>query len=217
MKTGWKIVLLCLSLCLFTGCLWFAIRNINQQIITDIPPAMATTQSTPSEGQSSVVQKLQRAPWQGLRYIREDNIWRFYGVAGESRQIDWVYPMTVRKIFYLLPDQHLTHTWVLEDVRFPEEEKDNQSTQALRVGNLVAVQLSGSYVTQDGVDWQACGTKFCKLADQLDHILVLDDQGTGISNGFIRYGWLPPLYPDYGILCWQLIPQDDIVKKSLQS
>ena len=217
MKKGWKIIFLCLSLCLFVGCLWFMISNINQQIITDMPPTMAAMQNTPSEEQTSVVQELQEAPWQGLRYLREDNIWRFYGVVGESRQIDWVYPMTVRKVFYLLPDQQLTHTWILEDVQFPRDETENKSTLNLRVGNFVAVQLTGDYVTQDGVDWQACGTKYCKLADQLDHILVLDDQGTGISNGFIRYGWQPPKYPDYGILCWQLIPQGDIAQKSLQN
>ena len=39
----------------------------------------------------------------------------------------------------------------------------------------------------------------------IDTMLVLDDQGTGLSNGFIRYGWEPPTYPYYGFLCWLIV------------
>jgi len=35
-------------------------------------------------------------------------------------------------------------------------------------------------------------------------LLVLDDQGTGVSKGFIRNGWEPPTYPYNGLLFWQI-------------
>ena len=48
-----------------------------------------------------------------------------------------------------------------------------------------------------------------RIAEMIDTMIVLDDVGTGLSNGFIRYGWEPPTYPMYGFLCWQIIPADD--------
>jgi hypothetical protein len=39
------------------------------------------------------------------------------------------------------------------------------------------------------------------LAQMLDTMIVLNDVGTGLTNGFIRYGWEPPTYPKYGFFC----------------
>ena len=43
----------------------------------------------------------------------------------------------------------------------------------------------------------------------IDTTLILDDQGTGITNGFIRFGWQPPSYPMYGFLVWQIRPYNE--------
>ena len=49
----------------------------------------------------------------------------------------------------------------------------------------------------------------------IDIMLVLDDQGTRVSNGFIRYGWAPPTYPYYGFLCWQIVSAENTQEKFL--
>jgi hypothetical protein len=43
----------------------------------------------------------------------------------------------------------------------------------------------------------------------IDSMLILDDQGTGLSNGFIKYGWEPPTYPLYGFLVWSIEPASE--------
>jgi len=47
----------------------------------------------------------------------------------------------------------------------------------------------------------------------IDIMLVLDDQGTGVSNGFIRNGWEPLTYPYYGFLCWQIVSAENTQEK----
>ena len=44
---------------------------------------------------------------------------------------------------------------------------------------------------------------------------MLDDQGTGVSNGFFRNGWEPPTYPYYGFLCWQIVSAENTQEKLL--
>ena len=79
----------------------------------------------------------------------------------------------------------------------------------LQPGDLVEVAVGGDYVTQFGVYWEDCDTEFCHLAQMIDTTLILDDKGTGLTNGFIRYGWEPPSHPMYGFLCWQIRPYTD--------
>ena len=80
---------------------------------------------------------------------------------------------------------------------------------------MIGVQLKGDYVTQNGVYWEDCESDYCHLAQMIDTMIVLDDVGTGLTNGFIRYGWEPPTYPMYGFLCWQIISTNDDPDKSI--
>ena len=83
------------------------------------------------------------------------------------------------------------------------------TSRPLLPGTLVAVSLKGENVSPIGVNWEDCDSFYCRVANAVDGILILDDQGTGISNGFIRYGWEPPSFPMYGFLCWWLEPVED--------
>jgi len=152
--------------------------------------------------------QLRNAPWQGLRYIKEQKEWRFYGVAGETKQIDLIDPISLVKVYFLESDGDISYTWVTTEIQFSGKPVFKTATEAIQEGQLVAVQLKGEYVNQNGVFWEDCDSDYCHLAQMIDTILVLDDQGTGISNGFIRYGWEPPTYPMYGFLCWQIEPAE---------
>ena len=44
---------------------------------------------------------------------------------------------------------------------------------------------------------------------------MLDDQGTGVSNGFIRNGWEPPTYPYNGFQFWQIGSAEKTLEKLL--
>jgi len=46
-------------------------------------------------------------------------------------------------------------------------------------------------------------------------LLVLDDQGIGVFNGFIRNSWEPPTYPYYDFLCWQIVSAENTQEKLL--
>lgn len=159
-------------------------------------------------GNQKIDNELRNAPWQGLRYIKEQKEWRFYGVAGETRQIDLIDPISLVKVYFLESDGDISYTWVTTEIQFPGKPAFKTATDAIQEGQLVAVQLKGEYVNQNGVFWEDCDSDYCHLAQMIDTILVLDDQGTGISNGFIRYGWEPPTYPMYGFLCWQIEPAE---------
>lgn len=186
---------------LVVSCLVFMIKNLNTLMVPQAAPQVA---DQPSESTATMLEQLREAPWSGLRYLKDERTWRFYGVAGESRQIDLIYQITLIKVFYLGLHEDIGFTWVASAVEFPNQKMVSLADRSIEAGQLVAVQVSGTYVGPDGVDWQVCDSEVCRLAQQIDTILVLDDQGTGISNGFIRYGWAPPTYPSYGFLCWQL-------------
>jgi hypothetical protein len=154
--------------------------------------------------------KLRNAPWQGLRYISGQKEWRFYGIAGETKQIDLIDPISLVKVHYLEADGDISFTWVTTEIQFPGKPTVVLAVEPIQAGQLVAIQLKGDYVNQNGVFWEYCDSDYCHLAKKIDTILVLDDQGTGISNGFIRYGWEPPTYPAYGFLCWQVQPAESL-------
>jgi hypothetical protein len=201
MKKRTIVLLIGMLFLLLISCMGFMINNLNALMVPAIGTQVA---GTPPESAPTILEKLQSAPWQGLRYLEDEKTWRFYGVAGESRQIDLIYPMTLIKVYYLGGHEQVLHTWVTNTITFPNQHIKNRVTGELTEGELVAVQVSGAYVSSGGVDWQACDEDFCRVAERIDTLLVLDDQGTGISNGFIRYGWAPPSYPSYGFLCWEL-------------
>jgi hypothetical protein len=186
---------------LLGSCMVFMIHNLNALMVPQTAPQVA---DQTAESSATMLEQLQNAPWGGLRYLQDERTWRFYGVAGESRQIDLIYPITLIKVFYLGLHDEIGFTWVASAVEFPNQKTISITHGSLVEDQLVAVQVSGPYVGPDGVNWQACDSDYCRLAQQIDTILVLDDQGTGITNGFIRYGWTPPTYPSYGFLCWQI-------------
>ena len=152
--------------------------------------------------------KLRNAPWQGLRYVNGQKEWRFYGIAGETKQIDLIDPISLVKVYYLESDGDISFTWVTTEIQFPGKPDFLLAAQPIQEGQLVAVQLKGDYVNQNGVYWEDCDSDYCHLAQMIDTMLVLDNQGTGISNGFIRNGWEPPTHPMYGFLCWQIEPAE---------
>lgn len=154
-------------------------------------------------------QKLRTAPWQGLRFLPSEREWRFYGLVGEKRKVDLLAPFDLVRVYYLQSDGDLSNTWAAEGVEIAGQGYYAAASGPIHEGDLIEVAVSGDYVYQTGVDWERCKSEYCHLAEMIDSTLILDDQGTGISNGFIRYGWEPPSYPMYGFLVWQIRPYNE--------
>ena len=199
-----KWILLVIFLILFAGCLTFVLVNLNTSMKMAPTPLSVDYSEDVNRTNQEIDRKLRNAPWQGLRYIQEERTWRFYGVAGETKQIDLIQPIRLVKVFYLEADGDLSFTWAATEIQFSEKPVFSLTSQPIQEGQLISVQLKGDYVTLNGVYWEDCDLEYCHLAQMIDTMLVLDDQGTGLSNGFIRYGWEPPTYPYYGFLCWQI-------------
>jgi len=199
-----KWILLVVVLILAVGCSAFFLVNLHALMRVAPTPIKTNYSEDVNRTNQEIESKLRNAPWQGLRYIREERTWRFYGVAGETQQIDLIQPMSLVKVYYLEANGKLNFTWAATEIRFAGEPVFSLAAQPIREGQLIAVQLKGDYVTESGVYWEDCDSEYCHLAQMIDTLLVLDDQGTGISNGFIRHGWEPPTYPYYGFLCWQI-------------
>ena len=62
---------------LVTGCMMFMIVNLNALSKGSPPPAGAGVGEDLAKANQEIVEKLQQAPWQGLRFIREERTWRF--------------------------------------------------------------------------------------------------------------------------------------------
>jgi hypothetical protein len=209
MNRIFKWILICVSLLLFTGCLVFVFVNLKASKRVDPASIRVEVPEDVNQTRQEVEDKLRSAPWQGLRFIREERTWRFYGVAGETKQMDLIQPMHLVKVYYLEADGDLSFTWAATEIQFAGRPAYSLTSQPIRESQLIAVQLKGNYVTQNGVYWEDCDSDYCHLAQMIDSMLVLDDQGTGLSNGFIRYGWEPPTYPLYGFLCWQIVSAEN--------
>ena len=182
----------------------FGFSRLKKLAGNDPLPTRIEVANDPIQENQEINFKLHNAPWQGLRYIRGQKEWRFYGISGETKEIDLIDLMKLVKVYYLESDGDISFTWVTTEIQFPGKPVLSLAAQPIQAGQLVAVHLKGDYVNQNGVFWEDCDSDYCQLAQMIDTILVLDDQGTGISNGFIRYGWEPPAYPMYGFLCWQI-------------
>jgi hypothetical protein len=115
-------------------------------------------------------------------------------------------PFDLVHVYYLQADGNLSDTWAVEGVDIPGQGYFRAASGPIQEGDLIEVSVSGDYVYQTGVDWELCKSEYCHLAQIIDTTLILDDQGTGITNGFIRSGWQPPSYPLYGFLVWQIRP-----------
>jgi hypothetical protein len=196
-------LLLALGLLLVAGCLVLALVVMNSGIFVHEPQPSANAIDMRA-GEQATQTQLRNAPWQGLRYLPEKREWRFYAVTGETRQIVLVYPFDLIKVTYLQPDGGLAYTWAATGLQIPGQGYVPLSDTKIKERDLVEVSVSGEYVSQNGVNWEECPSQVCHAAQMIDTLLVLDDQGTGITNGFIREGWAPPTYPMYGFLCWHL-------------
>jgi hypothetical protein len=198
-------LLLAIGMILVAGCLVLALVVINSGIFVSGQKSIAIASAIDVRAGEKVIQaELHNAPWQGLRYLPEKREWRFYAVAGETRQIDLVYPFDLVKVSYLQPDGDLAYTWAAKGLQIPGKGYVTLADNGIQTGDLLEISVSGEYVSQNGVNWEECPSEVCHAAQMIDTLLILDDQGTGISNGFIREGWAPPTYPMYGFLCWQL-------------
>lgn len=204
-----KWILIVVFLLVVVGCLGFVFVNLNASLKVDPTPIKVEVSEDVNRAKQELEDKLRNAPWQGLRFIREERTWRFYGVAGETKQIDFIQPISLVKVYYLEADGDLSFTWAATEIQFAGMPAYSLTSQPIRESQLIAVQLKGDYVTQNGVYWEDCDSDYCHLAQMIDTMLVLDDQGTGLSNGFIRYGWEPPTYPYYGFLCWQILSAEN--------
>ena len=196
------VVLVCLC-CLVFGVL--SLLRGSQKGLSSVEPTPVA--NSPMEGE--IVTRLDAAPWVGLRYLPEAHEWRFYAVAAEQRAIDLVAPFEVLQVYYLDPGGHLSSTWVALSVEIPGQGTFLAVSGMVHPGDMVAVSIAGDYVSRDGVNWAACPTPYCRLAENVDTLMALDDQGTGLTNAFIRTGHEPPLHPMYGFLCWQVRPAAD--------
>lgn len=204
MKRDLKSVLLVLITALMVVCI---LININRGITVPEP-----TQAVPTDAldirdqQRQIARKLKEAPWQGLRFLPGEKEWRFYAVAGETRQVTLSAQFNLVKVYFLQADGDLAYTWAATGVDIPGHGYYSAASDLIVEGDVIEVALSGKHITQNGVYWEDCDTEYCRLASIIDTLLVLDDKGTGLTNGFIRYGWEPPTYPMYGFLCWQIRP-----------
>ena len=198
-------LLIALGLLFVLGCLALTLAVINSGITVPGAPSEAALGAVNlSQEERAIQARLRSAPWQGLRYLPQNNEWRFYGVTGEQRQIELNDRFDLIKIYYTEADGDLTFTWAALGLEIPGHGYTALADPGIQAGDLVGLSLAGDYVSQNGVSWEDCKNEVCRAAQMIDTLLVLDDRGTGISNGFIREGWLPPTYPMYGFLCWQV-------------
>ena len=198
---------LLISACILVvlGCLGFALMVMNSGITIQDPAQPVTSAGIDvREKERELIHQLNTAPWQGLRFLSGEHEWRFYGVAGEEREVNLIQPFRLIKVFYLRSDGDLAFTWVALGVEIPGQGYVAVGDAEIQSGDLIAVSLKGEHVFQSGVVWEDCSSEYCRLAQRIDTMLILDDKGTGITNGFIREGWQPPTYPMYGFLCWQV-------------
>lgn len=192
------------------ACLAFLFVNVNRGITLPQPTTTPTAETLDLRGQTEMISKeLLAAPWQGLRFLPKEKEWRFYGWTGETNQVEINATYDLIKVYYLQADGDLTFTWAAIGIETPRKGYQSVALSKVVPGQLVAVRLFGKHVSQWGVDWSDCDSEYCHLAGMIDTMLILDDQGTGLSNGFIKYGWEPPTYPMYGFLCWTIDPMTE--------
>ena len=162
------------------GCLVFALMVMNSGITIRDPVSSNKSigiDVRAEEGAS--IDQLRNAPWQGLRFLSEEREWRFYGVAGEEREVNIIQPFRLIKVYYLRSDGDLAFTWAALGVEFPNQGYVAAADADIQSGDLIAVSLKGEHVFQSGVVWEDCSSEYCRLAQRIDTILVLDDKGTG--------------------------------------
>lgn len=207
MKKIGRWLLISFLIALTLACLVFLFINVNRGIILPQGTPVPDTEAVDVRGQNAAItQHLKDAPWQGLRFLTKEQEWRFYGWTGETRQIKFSVQFDLIKVYYQEADGDLAYTWVATGADIPGQGYQSTAMEPVKPGQMVAVRLYGKYVSQWGVEWSECESEICHLASIVDTMLVLDDEGTGTSNGFIRYGWQPPTYPFYGFLVWSIEP-----------
>lgn len=210
MKRLVKILILILCGGVVLSCPVFTYLDINRGVQGQ-PPKLETPVPAIDVRQVELekVKKLREAPWQGLRFLPAEREWRFYGLAGEKSKVNLIAPFDLLHVSYLQADGSLSDTWAAEGVEIAGQGYYVAASGPIHEGDLIEVAVRGDYVYQTGVDWELCKSEYCHLAQMIDTTLIMDDQGTGITNGFIRFGWQPPSYPMYGFLVWQIRPYNE--------
>ena len=208
MKRALKYVLLALIAVLSVACVLFLGINVNRGITVPVDPTEEESVQVVDlrDQEEEMIHQLKEAPWQGLRFLPGEKEWRFYAVAGETRKVKLSAQFDLVKVYFLQADGDLDTTWAATGVDIPGHGYYSAASDPIVEGDVIEVALNGKHVTQSGVYWEDCDTEYCHLASMIDTMLILDDKGTGLTNGFIRYGWEPPTYPMYGFLCWQIRP-----------
>lgn len=202
-----KYALLAFVAVLTAACVLFLGVNINRGITVPEPTQAPTTEAMDvRDQQRHIIHKLEEAPWQGLRFLPGEKEWRFYAVAGETRKVKLSAQFDLVKVHFLQADGDLDYTWAATGVDIPGHVYYSAASAPVTEGEVIEVAINGDYVAQNGVYWEDCDTEYCRLASMVDTVIILDDEGTGLTNGFIRYGWEPPTYPMYGFLCWLIRP-----------
>jgi hypothetical protein len=195
-----------LVLVLAAGCISSFFVIVNRPILDAKKSAAGSDPIDLAAWEENVGARLRQAPWQGLRYLPEINEWRFFAITGETRKINLIVPFDLIKVYYLEADGDLDFTWVNTAADIPGVGRLEMTSGAIETGQLVEVVLRGEHVARSGVRWDLCDSEYCRVANLIDTIIILDDEGTGITNGFIRNGWEPPASPMYGFLCWEIRP-----------
>ena len=184
----------------------FLFVNVNSPILDAKRTAGSLGSVDVEAWEKTIRRQLRQAPWQGLRYLPEKNEWRFYAITGENRKINLVVSFDLVKVYYLEADGDLVYTWVNTAADIPGNGRLEMLRGPIENEEMVEVALRGEHVTRSGVRWDLCDTEYCRVANIIDTFIILDDKGTGITNGFIQYGWEPPTSPIYGFLCWEIRP-----------
>ena len=162
-----KWILIGIILLLFGSCLMFVLFNLNALMKTVPPPTKVEISEDVNHVNREIESKLRNVPWQGLRFIRDERIWRFYGVAGETKQIDLIQPISLVKVYYLESDGDLSFTWAATEIQFSGKPAYSLTSHPIREGQVIGVQLKGDYVTHNGVYWEDCESDYCHLAQMI--------------------------------------------------
>jgi hypothetical protein len=133
-----KWILIVVFLLVVVGCLVFVFVNLNASMKVDPTPIKVEVSEDVNRTKQELEDKLRNAPWQGLRFIREERTWRFYGVAGETKQIDFIQPFSLDKVYYLEADGDLSFTWAATEIHFAGKPAYSLTSQPIRENQLMA-------------------------------------------------------------------------------
>jgi hypothetical protein len=143
-------------------------------------------------------------------YSESDNSWSFsaqvleikdasiYGRPGSIARIEYLHRGEVRDAWAVLK---------IEDYSF------NSGASDITVGDQITLQVSGAYVSRNGVDWSACPRTdlYCQHAGFIEGGFPVSEDFGGLtispSNTLIRWGSVASDWIN-GMLAWRIISED---------